>query len=203
MDKILIAEDDGSTRFLVEELLKEAGYAVDTVTNGQEAIEHLSASAYDLLLTDIHMNPVNGLELLAHLKDQPSSPKVVVMTSDDTPETLLNAIKEQAYHYLHKPINADDLLRLVDDALSATSHAPIEIISARPNWVELLVPCDRSAVERIRNFMLHLKADLNEELREDIGMAIVGSSSRAFCAAAIASGFISWIVRIALDACKV
>ena len=116
------------------------------------------------------MKPVSGLELLSHLKDQPSSPRVVVMTGDDTPETLLKAVQEQAFHYLHKPIDSKNLVSLVEDALSA-GEAPIEIISAEPHWVELLVPCQQSAADRIQNFMQHLKSDLKEEIREEIGMA--------------------------------
>ena len=67
------------------------------------------------------------------------------MTSDDTPETLLSAVRDQAFKYVHKPVEPAALLETVRDALAAPDTPPIEVISARPEWVELVVPCTREA----------------------------------------------------------
>jgi anti-sigma regulatory factor (Ser/Thr protein kinase) len=124
------------------------------------------------MLLDIWMPRMNGLELLARLRREPLRPKVVVMTSDDTPETLLQAVREQAYQYVTKPVEPKALVELLRHVLTtAPASPPIEVISAKPSWVELLVPCEREAADRIQSFMAHLEADLAPELRESVGTA--------------------------------
>ena len=91
------------------------------------------------------------------------------MTSDNTPETLLRAIREQAYQYIGKPVDPRAVVQLAHDALEASSSPPIEVLSARPDWVELLVPCDLDAAERIQAFMAHLDAHLPDHVRESVG----------------------------------
>jgi anti-sigma regulatory factor (Ser/Thr protein kinase) len=93
------------------------------------------------------------------------------MTADDTSETLLRAVRERAYRYVTKPIEPKALVALVDEVLAAPEVRPIEVVSARPEWVELLVPCAREAAERIQEFMARLEADLPEEVRSGVGQA--------------------------------
>ena len=114
---------------------------------------------------------MNGLDLLAKLRTAKQRPRVVVMTSDDAPETLLKAVREQAFKYVHKPVESPALLQTVRDALAADEVAPIEVISARPDWVELVVPCTREAAGRIEEFMAQLDAGLAPDVRESIGYA--------------------------------
>jgi signal transduction histidine kinase len=103
---------------------------------------------------------------------KPLRAKVVVMTSDDTPETLLRVVREQAYQYVSKPIEPEGLVELVRAALAARAASPpIEVLSARPNWVELLVPCDHESAERIEGFLARLEADLADEVRQSVGRA--------------------------------
>ena len=114
---------------------------------------------------------MDGLEMLAHLRGEPSQPKVVVMTADDTSETLLRAVREHAYRYVTKPVEPKDLLALVKDVLASKQVRPIEVVSARPDWVELLVPCEREAAERIQDILSRLDSDLPEAVRAQIGQA--------------------------------
>ena len=65
MSKILIAEDDGPTRVLVEAILEDAGHTIETVTDGTKAYDRIATTSFDLLLTDIWMPGLNGLELLS------------------------------------------------------------------------------------------------------------------------------------------
>ena len=169
MKKILVVEDDRPTRHLLSKVLKGAGFSVTTAKDGVEGLKQLRKEKLDLVLLDVWMPRMNGLELLAHMRNEPRRPKAVVMTSDNTPETLLRAVREQAYQYLNKPIEPKKLLDLVHGALAASSAPPIEVISARPEWVELLVPCEMGAAERIEGFMSHLDADLSSEARSAVG----------------------------------
>jgi CheY-like chemotaxis protein len=172
MDQILVVEDDRAIRHLTREILKGAGYGVETAADGVEGLEKLKNKKYDLVLLDIWMPKMNGLELLAQLRERPSAPRVIVMTADNTPETLILAIREQAYRYVAKPFQPKALLDLVRNTLAAPPpSAPIEVVSARPDWVELLVPCDFDVADRIQAFMTQLKADLSDEVRESVGRA--------------------------------
>ncbi len=172
MKKILVVEDDRAIRLLLSELMKAAGYSVEVAKDGVEGLEKLKKKKYDLMLLDIWMPRMNGLEVLAQLRNEPSRPKVIVMTADNTPETLLAAVREQAYHYLPKPFQPKILEDLVEKALSANPDAgPIEVVSARPDWVELLVPCEMEAVDRIQSFLALLDVDLSSEVRESVGRA--------------------------------
>jgi anti-sigma regulatory factor (Ser/Thr protein kinase) len=114
---------------------------------------------------------MNGLELLARLRTRKRKPRVVVMTSDDAPQTLLTAVRENAFKYVHKPVDPPALLRTVRQALEAPETPPIEVISARPEWVELMVPCSRDAVDRIEPVMAKLDTGLAPEVRESIAYA--------------------------------
>ena len=170
MNRILVVEDDRTTRLLLRELLKRAGYAVSTASDGKLALRQLRKKQFDLMLVDVWLPRMTGLELLARLKDLPDRPIAVVMTSDDTPEIMLEAVRERAYHYVSKPVQPDDLITILGKAVSAKpASLSIEVVSARPHWVELVVPCDRDAAERIQSFMARLKAGLSDEIRESVG----------------------------------
>jgi len=79
-------------------------------------------------------------------------------------------VRHEAYHYLPKPVEPEALLAVVAKAIQKTdSPPPIRVLSAKPHWVELAVPCERDAVERIQSFLSHLDADLDPATREAIG----------------------------------
>jgi CheY-like chemotaxis protein/anti-sigma regulatory factor (Ser/Thr protein kinase) len=171
MSRILVVDDDKTTRYVLQNVLTSAGFSTSVAKDGVEALEALRTGRFDLLLLDVWMPRMNGLDLLAKLRAFETRPRVVVMTSDDAPETLLKAVREQAFKYVHKPVESSTLLETVRDALAAPDAAPIEVISARPEWVELVVPCTREAAGRIETVMAHLDANLAPEVRESIGFA--------------------------------
>ncbi|MBV9623003.1 MAG: response regulator [Acidobacteria bacterium] len=170
-NKVLVADDDSTTRFAVARMLQEAGYAVTAVSNGIQALRHLEQPGFDLAFLDIWMPELTGLEVLARVRAGQIQAKIVIMTSDDTPETVLRAIREQAYEYLTKPFPPKQVVEIAKRALALNASPPIEVISAMPHWVELLVPCTREAAERVQSFLMKLKADLPDDLRETIGSA--------------------------------
>lgn len=172
MKKILVAEDDRPLRHVLCKLLISAGYSVTSAKDGVEAYNRLKKEKFDLILLDIGMPRMSGLEVLAYLRTQPTRPKAVVMTADDTPETLLRAVREQAYQYVSKPFPPKAIVEVIEKALASPAEpAPIEMLSGRRDWVELLVPCTLEAVERIQGFLMLLKVDLPTEVRESVGKA--------------------------------
>ena len=168
--KILVADDDRTTRFAIASMLTKAGYAVTAVSNGAQALRNMQKTNFALAFLDIWMPELTGLEVLARVRDSESHPKVIIMTSDGTPENVLRAIREQAYEYLSKPFPPKEAVELAERAL-AQDAPPIEVISARPHWVELLIPCTREAAERIQSFLTKLEADLPDDMRNTIGLA--------------------------------
>ena len=170
MAQILLVEDERVTRHRIQKMLEDAGYDVTPVVNGTEALSHLDKEQFDLVLLDIWMPEMSGLDVLNELHNGAARPKVVVMTADDTPQTLIDAVRHEAYQYLAKPVEPEDLLAVVEKAVKTTeTPPPIRVLSAKPHWVELAVPCERDAVERIQSFLSRLDADLESSVREAIG----------------------------------
>ena len=169
--KILVADDERTTRFAICSMLKKSGYSVTSVKNGAEALHRIQQINFDLAFLDIWMPKLTGLEVLARMRLGGSSSKVVIMTSDGTPESVLSAVREQAYAYLSKPFPPKEAVELAKRALSQGASASIEVVSAKPHWVELLIPCTREAAERIESFLLQLDADLPRDQRDSIGLA--------------------------------
>ena len=169
--KILVADDDRTTRFAISSMLKKAGYAVTAVKDGAEALRNIQRKPFDLAFLDIWMPELTGLEVLARVREGEAHPKIVMMTSSATPETLLHAIREQAYEYLSKPFPPKEAVEVAERTLKQNASPPIEVISAKPYWVELLIPCTREAAERIQSFLMKLEADLPDHLRNTIGLA--------------------------------
>jgi CheY-like chemotaxis protein/anti-sigma regulatory factor (Ser/Thr protein kinase) len=167
---ILVVEDDPTTRRLAEGLLTAGGYAVTTAGDASEALEKMHAAPFDLALVDVWMPGMTGLDLVGRLRARSPDLRVVIMTSDDTPQTLLRAVTEHADRYIPKPLEAKTLLATVHRVLAARpSQFPIEVVSAQPDWIELLVPCERAAAERIQAFLGHLDAGLPDDVRDAVG----------------------------------
>src|SRR5205085_8319276 len=111
------------------------------------------------------------LEVLAEIQKLDAPPKVIVVTADETPATVLQAIRDRAYQYVVKPTPPKVIVELVVRVLASPSQRPIEVVSARAEWLELLVPCDLETAERIQSFIEKLDADLPADVRDSVGQA--------------------------------
>ncbi len=172
MPSILVADDDPSLRRMIRSLLQRDGHTVSLAGDGAAALRQLQKKNFDLVLMDVRMPRMNGLEVVARARKQGKNPKVIVMTADNTQETVLSAVREQAYHYVSKPFVASELLETVNQTLSAGGAGmPIEVVSASPYWVELLVPCEHGVADRVQSFMSVLKTGLPDEMRQSVGQA--------------------------------
>jgi CheY-like chemotaxis protein/anti-sigma regulatory factor (Ser/Thr protein kinase) len=171
--RILIVDDDRALRFVLSELLRDAGHTVDQAADGRDALQRLDAGAFDIVLLDIGLPDLSGLDVLAHARSVPSPPIVVMMTADDTPETLLAAVRQQAYRYLRKPFAPTAIVEVIDEAMASASAAAlsIEVVSARPEWVELVAPCVLEMADRIQSFVMQLETNLPEPVRESVAQA--------------------------------
>jgi CheY-like chemotaxis protein len=171
MSNILIVDDDRLTRLMLGRILEGGGYRVTAAADGAEALRLAGAARFDLVLLDIWMPGMGGLEVLERLRGLATPPRVVILTSDETPEMLLAAVRGQASRYLTKPVEAAGLLGVVAEELNVPERPHIEVLSARPDWVELVVPCRLEVVDHIQNFLGQLEANLSEEVRRSVGQA--------------------------------
>jgi CheY-like chemotaxis protein/anti-sigma regulatory factor (Ser/Thr protein kinase) len=170
--RVLVVDDDRATRLLLEAVLSKAGFSTTLAEDGVEALTLLRRRRFDLLVLDVWMPRMTGLDLLARLRTMKRRPRVVVTTSDDTPATVLAAVREQAVRYVKKPVVPQALIDTLHEVLDAPEIRPIDVISARPEWVELVVPCTREAAERIQSVMARLDTDLPLDLRESIASSL-------------------------------
>ncbi|HXZ18719.1 MAG TPA: response regulator [Candidatus Acidoferrales bacterium] len=168
---ILIVDDDRLTRVMLSTILEGGGHGVTAAADGEEALRLAGKTHFDLVLLDIWMPGMGGLEALDKLRALEPPPRVIVLTSDETPETLLAAVRGQASRYLTKPIEAEGLLEVVAEELETPERPHIELLSGRPDWVELEVPCRLEVVDQIQNILGQLAANLNEEVRRSVGQA--------------------------------
>jgi DNA-binding NtrC family response regulator len=113
-ERVLIVEDEPSTRLGLTELVRTWGFMADSAADGQEALEKITSFRPSIIISDLVMPRMGGLELLRALKDEGSDLTIVILTAQGTVETAVDAIKEGAYDYLTKPIEPQRLKILLD-----------------------------------------------------------------------------------------
>jgi two-component system response regulator AtoC len=116
MRRVLIADDEESIRHVLSELLKERGYEVRAVADGEEAVRELSSSDYDALVTDVRMPRMNGLDLVRAAQTVSPETTIIVMSAYGSHELAIEAMKAGAYDYLGKPFRPDEVLLVLRKA---------------------------------------------------------------------------------------
>lgn len=169
--RILLVDDDRGLRYALSALLRDAGHQVEQAGDGPEALDRLVQGTFDIVLLDIGLPSMSGLDILARARALDFPPLVIMMTSDDTSETLLEAVRRQAYRYLRKPFPPSTIVEVIAEAAVPTAALSIDVVSARPEWLELIAPCTLEMADRIQSFVMHLEADLPEPVRESVGQA--------------------------------
>jgi two-component system, OmpR family, response regulator len=168
--RVLVVDDDKALNHVLTEMLSAGGYEAKSAGDGIAAIQRLERDQYDLVLLDINLPKLSGLDVLKQIRERRLSPRVIVMTGDDTPDTILGAVRDQAYQYIAKPAAPKTIVDVVEEALNKDIY-PIEVISATHDWVELLVPCQIESAGRVQSFLAPLNANLPEDIRDSVGQA--------------------------------
>lgn len=115
--RILIVDDEESLREFLSIMLHREGYQVDTAVDGAQAAAHLRDHAYDLVISDIKMPRMSGLELLRHIKERSPETVVLMVTAFSTTEEAVEAMKQGAYDYITKPFQNEEIRLIVKNAL--------------------------------------------------------------------------------------
>ena len=169
--RILVVDDDRGLTLALSTLLKDAGHEVETAGDGPDALALMRERAFDIVLLDIGLPTMSGLDVLAQAQALATPPRVIMMSADDTPETVLESVRQHAFRFLRKPFPPTAILEVVNDAFGAAAGLSFEVVSARPEWLELVVPCSLEMADRIESFVRHLDAHLSEEVREAVAYA--------------------------------
>jgi len=111
--KVLVVDDEESVRSLLQRILEEAGYSVVTAADGQEALYQVSLGEAHVLLMDIKMPKMSGLEVLSKLTATSSDYCVIMVTSTNNLQTAVEALKLGAYDYITKPFDHNDVTQKV------------------------------------------------------------------------------------------
>ena len=168
--QVLVIDDDPSIHDLVSYALRDTADVVACAT-ATAGLKTLETKPFDLLLLDLGLPDIHGLDVLARLRQAGTRTRVAVITADDTPESLLRAIRQDAYEYLSKPFTMDQIADLAERALATTSEPEITVLSAKREWLELSIPCTRDAVKRIDSFVRQLDSDLSLDLMQPVALA--------------------------------
>jgi len=170
--RILVVDDDPDIHVLLKSILAGLGCRIDSAYDGLEGLEQLKSTVYDLVLTDVCMPGLDGLDLLQQIQKQCPSTPVMVMTAQNTPETVARSIREKAFTYFSKPFTASTVADLVARALdSPAGRDDIDIISAKPDWIELRLRCKMEIADRLVQFFRELQVELTAAEQADIAMA--------------------------------
>jgi two-component system response regulator AtoC len=187
---ILVADDDSASRELSEAILTAEGYRVVTAADGQEALQMLQTVPMDLVLSDLFMPRMGGMELLQAVAELPEPPSVILMTAFASLDSAVEATKLGAYGYLTKPFSHDRLSHVVGKALEelrlqrenrrlqrelAGRHGLDQIVGQSPRIRELLRLVEEVATTDASILLLG-KSGTGKEL---VARAIHGLSRRS------------------------
>ena len=115
--KILIVDDEAPSREALSLLLKSAGYEITGAGTGLEAFELLAGRSFDIIITDLFLPDLNGIDILKKAKSLSPITEVILITGHASAETAVQAMKEGAFDYITKPLNLDELRLIIDKAL--------------------------------------------------------------------------------------
>jgi two-component system response regulator HydG len=116
-EKILVVDDEQSHRTMLNAVLAKEGYVVSEADDGLSAIKGVESEAFDLILMDVRMTDMDGIEALGEIKKISPSVPVIMMTAYASVKTAVQALKSGAYDYLTKPLDIDELKILIKKAL--------------------------------------------------------------------------------------
>lgn len=115
--KIMVVDDEQNIRDIICEFLQEMGYSVTVAVDGLDALEKVSYEQFDLYIIDVYMPRMGGLDLIVKLKEIQPLAVIIVTTGYSSIDVAIKAIRTGAYHYLTKPIQAEELLKVVESGI--------------------------------------------------------------------------------------
>ncbi len=115
--RILVVDDDEIALNNLVHILRKEGYDVDQADSGKKAIENLGKNAYDLVLTDLKMEKIDGMEVLASTRRLQPDTETIIITGHATVDSAVEALKKNAHDYITKPYRISEVREIVQEAL--------------------------------------------------------------------------------------
>jgi len=115
--RVLYVDDEDNLRTLVQQQLTAEGFTVETADDGDTAVDKLDKKSYDVVLLDIRMPRMNGMEVLKHMKNKGMTTRIIMLTAVDDLTVALEAVKMGAIDYLTKPYDYNELVRAITRAV--------------------------------------------------------------------------------------
>lgn len=151
-DALLVVDDDPYVLESISSLLKEYGYSVLTCQNAIEAMEQLKKAKYDVVLTDIKMPGITGIELLQNIHTYNPQIPVILMTAFAELDVAVDAIKKGAFDFITKPYNPDYLVHAVEKAVKYT-----KLIQMERNYKDMLEDTVRKRTQELADALIMVK----------------------------------------------
>ncbi len=136
-NKILVVEDSLSVRKFLKDFLTGYGYEVETAENGKEALEKLRADFSQLVITDLEMPVMDGAELIDNISLMEEQPVIIVLTSHDDTDLIVDIMKKGVFDYLIKPVKNSDILLRIQNAFKISELNHIKKISEKEKLIRL------------------------------------------------------------------
>ena len=127
MNKILIVDDELNMRLVLSAMLKKEGYEVASASDGREALQILKSSKIAVVVTDLKMPDIDGMELLNHICEQHPEIPVIMITAHGTVATAVEALKKGALDYITKPFDIDELKNVISKAMKTRNLKESEL----------------------------------------------------------------------------
>lgn len=180
--RFLVVDDDPAVRAICVRLLQLSHYEVEQVDNGAQALQLLETGSYDIVLTDLNMPVLNGLELLRHIKARFPNLDVIMITGFASIDTARQALKLGAFDYLTKPLELDDLQHTVQTCLESRELKRLrqerETLSEMMALMELsrTISAKLELSDLVRDFMNQLWSRFHPR---SVALSLLGSSDHS------------------------
>lgn len=128
MAKILIVDDEDIARLTLAEILRLEGYEIQSVSNGEAAVEALRYETFDIMVLDLKMSGMSGMDVLRSVVDKLPDLSVIVLTAYGTIDTAIQAIRYRVHDYLLKPVSPEQILESIENALKTKRASRAELV---------------------------------------------------------------------------
>jgi DNA-binding response OmpR family regulator len=153
--QILVVDDEPTIRSFLVRVLEHEGYVVQAARDGQEALQYLETTPYDLLLTDIKMDHLDGVELLQKARSRYPDMAVILLTGHATVPSAVAALREGAYDYLLKPVKNEEIVSAVAAGLHERERQQrrdrLEKLAAQ--FADVMLTSEKAVSERTQHLV--------------------------------------------------
>lgn len=188
---VLLMEDEGSLAKGLAMVMREEGYDVDLAASGRGALAQFQKSDFDLLVADLRLPDIDGMEVIKQVKGKKPKTNVVIITGYPTVSSAVQAVKIGVSDYLRKPFTEDEFMTAVKSALRESKKASLGALLVETQRDRLI---QREEVIRVLDRAWQ-NEDFWRELMENGSEALKGYELSSKAKAAIVSGDLNWILK--------